>query len=120
MLTEKSRSNGGQYANLVYCNSRHYRSCRVTREHGRCRQRLLAVDIAFGCTIAISCWPILCAAESVRMSDLVGSLPESVQVKTIHAKKSWVGLWGQSVVVLVVEYIRKGYLWRILTNKEVV
>ncbi|KAL2334647.1 hypothetical protein Fmac_015860 [Flemingia macrophylla] len=36
---------------------------------------------------------------SVGMGDLVGSLPESMQVKTTHAKKSCIGLWGQSVVV---------------------
>ncbi|KAL2326016.1 hypothetical protein Fmac_025074 [Flemingia macrophylla] len=54
------------------------------------------------------------------MGDLVGSLSESVQMKTTHAKKPWVGLWGQSVVLQVVKHLKKGYLWRVLTNKEVV
>ncbi|KAL2348830.1 hypothetical protein Fmac_002830 [Flemingia macrophylla] len=33
------------------------------------------------------------------MGDLAGSLPESVQVKITHDKKSCVGLWGQSVLL---------------------
>ncbi|KAL2318788.1 hypothetical protein Fmac_032664 [Flemingia macrophylla] len=52
------------------------------------------------------------------MDDLVGSLPESVQMKTTNSKKSWVGLWGQSVVLQVIKHLKRGYLWRVLTNKE--
>ncbi|KAL2322066.1 hypothetical protein Fmac_026445 [Flemingia macrophylla] len=55
---------------------------------------------------------------SVGMGDLAGSLPKSVQVKITHDKKSCVGLWGQSVLLQVIEHLRKGYLWRVVTNKE--
>ncbi|KAL2344859.1 hypothetical protein Fmac_006144 [Flemingia macrophylla] len=57
---------------------------------------------------------------SVGIGDLAGSLLESVQVKITHDKKSCVGLWGQSVFLQVIEHLRKGYLWRVVTNKEVV
>ncbi|KAL2337406.1 hypothetical protein Fmac_011852 [Flemingia macrophylla] len=53
------------------------------------------------------------------MGDLAGSLAESVQVKITHDKKSCVGLWGQSVLQQVIEHLKKGYLWRVVTNKEV-
>ncbi|KAL2325919.1 hypothetical protein Fmac_024977 [Flemingia macrophylla] len=60
------------------------------------------------------------SSGSVGMGDLAGSLPESVQVKITHDKKSCVGLWDQSVLLQVIEHLRKGYLWRVVTNKEVV
>ncbi|KAL2336446.1 hypothetical protein Fmac_010892 [Flemingia macrophylla] len=59
------------------------------------------------------------SAAGLRMGDLAGSLPESVQVKITHDKKPCVGLWGQSVLLQVIEHLRKGYLWRVVTNKEV-
>jgi hypothetical protein len=36
------------------------------------------------------------------MGDLLGSFPESVQVRTKHAEKARVGLWGQSVILKAV------------------
>ncbi|KAL2323631.1 hypothetical protein Fmac_028010 [Flemingia macrophylla] len=38
----------------------------------------------------------LAGAGRVGMSDLVGSLLESVQMKTTHSKRLWVGLWGHA------------------------
>ena len=36
------------------------------------------------------------------MGDLLGSFPESVQVRTKLAEKTRVGLWGQSVILKAV------------------
>ena len=40
-----------------------------------------------------------------------------------HAEKSRVGLWGQSLILEVDKTdflgLKKGYLWRVLTNKDV-
>jgi hypothetical protein len=36
------------------------------------------------------------------MGDIMGSFPESVQVRTMLAEKTRVGLWGQSVIIKAV------------------
>jgi hypothetical protein len=36
------------------------------------------------------------------MGDLPGSFPVSVRVRTIHAEKTRVGLWGQSAILKAV------------------
>ena len=41
--------------------------------------------------------------SSYGMSDLLRSFPESVWVKTKHAKNSCVDLWGQPMILKVVE-----------------
>ena len=39
------------------------------------------------------------------MGDLLGSFLESVRVRTKHAKKSCVGLWGQSLILQAVDVV---------------
>lgn len=55
------------------------------------------------------------------MDDLVGSFPKSVWVGTKHAKKSHVGLWGQSLILKTIEVdfrdLKKNYLRRVLTGR---
>ena len=57
------------------------------------------------------------------MGDLLGSFSKSVWVRTKHAKKSHVGLWGQLLILKIVKAncqgLRKGYLWKVLTNKDI-
>ena len=51
------------------------------------------------------------------------SFLKSMRVRTKHAKKSRVGLWGQSLILEVTKAyyrgLKKGYLWKVLTNKDV-
>ena len=42
------------------------------------------------------------------MGDLLGSFPESVQVRTKLAEKTRVGLWGQSVILKSVWGVTNG------------
>ena len=42
------------------------------------------------------------------MGDLLGSFLESMQVRTTHAEKTRVGLWGQSTVLEVVWDVTNG------------
>jgi hypothetical protein len=43
------------------------------------------------------------------MGDLPGSFPVSVRVRTKHAEKTCVGLWGQSTILKAVWVITKWY-----------
>jgi len=56
------------------------------------------------------------------MGDLLGSFSENVQVRTKHAEKSRVDLWGQLLILKVVETnyrgLGKGYLQRVLISKR--
>ena len=42
------------------------------------------------------------------MGDLLGSFPESLQVRTKLAEKTRVGLWGQSVILKAVWGVTNG------------
>ena len=57
------------------------------------------------------------------MGNPLGSFSESMQVRTKHVEKSSVSLWGQSLILEVGKADCKGfgngYLWRVLTIKDV-
>ena len=63
----------------------------------------------------------MCLAwSSYGMDDLLENFPKSMWVRTKHAKNSCVGLWGQSLILKVVEVdcrgLEKGYLQKVMTG----